>query len=189
MFCMSGVLCSKSVTWKYRLEENHSWDSGEEVCDDYYFFDRKRRLRLVIEKSGRITVMKGYSWNGCSPKFCFFDILFGTPDGVVYEPSGRPKAYFATMIHDVLYQFLHDCLPYSRRTVDGFFLRLLKESEFRPRWIYWIVVRGVGGISRMFTRRKRDWDGLREKDQCLVQAWDALVAKRQATKPPAEGGP
>jgi len=176
------MFCSNSAPWKYRLEENHLWESGEPVDDDYVFSDRKGRARLIIQESGRITVIRGYSWNGCSPKFCFFDILIGTPDGVVYKPTGRPKAYFATLIHDVLYQFLDDDLPYTRSQADRFFLRLLKESEFKPRWIYWGVVRLLGWISRLITRWKREWEGSRERTQDLVSAW-----KVRAPKPPASG--
>ena len=40
---------------------------------------------------GAITVLAGYAWDGCTPKFNFFDVLSGTPDGVVDTRTGRSK--------------------------------------------------------------------------------------------------
>lgn len=125
------MFCNRVVQRKFRLDAHHTWESGVGVDGDFVFFDRRGKVRLIIEESGRITVTKGYCWNGCSPKFCFLDLLFGTPDGGVYEPTGRPKAYDATLIHDVFYQFLGDGLPYSRREADRFLLQRLEGSQFK----------------------------------------------------------
>ena len=118
------------VRWLYRLDRAYSWESGCPVGDDFLFFDKRGKLRLVVEASGCITVLARYAWNGCSPKFCVFDILWGTPDGVVHARTGRPKTYFASMIHDALCQFLPYGLPYNRPEADFFFFRLMEESEF-----------------------------------------------------------
>ena len=120
-------MCKNSADWIYRLERAFTWDGGPPVESERLFFDQKGRLRLVIDTTGSITVMAGYSWNGCSPKFCLFDIVVGAPDGVVHRETGRPKTYFASMIHDVLYQFLPAGLPYSRSQADDIFLRLMAE--------------------------------------------------------------
>ncbi len=152
-------MCKNSVKWLYRLESPYSWDSGMPIESDRFFFDRKGRLRLVIEESGRITVTAGYSWNGCSPKFCLFDILLGTPDGVVHAHTGRPKTYYASMIHDALYQFLPADLPYAASQADGIFLRLMEESEFGPRRLYWLAVRALGWLFRPTIARKRQHKG------------------------------
>ena len=116
-------------------------------------------MRLVVEKGGRIVVMRGYAWNGCSPKFCFFDLLLGTPDGVVDARTGRPKTYYASLVHDALYQFVPDGLPASRRDADRCFLALLAESGFRPRWIYYAAVRVFGGLLRRVQRSTRGTSG------------------------------
>ncbi len=149
------MLCSNHVVWKFRLDESFSWDSEVPVGEEFVFFDREKKVRLLIEEKGRITVMRGYAWNGCSPKFCFLDFLVGTPDGVVNKGTGRQKTYFASMIHDALCQFLPYGLPYNRPEADFFFFRLMEESEFGPRRIYWLAVRAFDRITQLVTQRKR----------------------------------
>ena len=156
------MFCSNAVSWLYRLERSFSWESGHTVPNDLVFRDKNGTVRLVVETSGRITVMSGYCWNGCSPKFCLFDVLIGTPDGVVYAPSGRPKAYFASLVHDALYQFLLLDQSIKRRHADRFFLRLLAASEFRPRYLYWLAVRAFGWLVWLGKKRAREWQGTRE---------------------------
>jgi hypothetical protein len=156
------MLCTNGVSWLYRLDRNFAWDSGHPVPHDLAFRDKRGTVRLVIEASGRITVMRGYSWNGCSPKFCVFDILIGTPDGVVHARTGRPKAYYASLLHDALYQFLPLAAPFTRGDADRCFLRLLAESDFAPRYVYWLAVRAFGWIVRLGKQRVRLWEGTRE---------------------------
>lgn len=81
------------------------------------------------------------------------------PDGVVHAGTGRPKTYYASLVHDALYQFLPDGLPLKRVDADRFFLRLMEKSEFGPRWIYWIFVRLFGGLFRRVARRIRKTRG------------------------------
>lgn len=153
------MLSTDCVKWLYRLDTNYSWESGLKVPEDKYFSDSTGIVRLIIEKEGRITVTREYAWNGCSPKFVFLDLLWGTPDGAVYRPTGRPKAYFASLIHDALYQFLGAGSPISRREADGCFRRLLGESEFRLSWIYWVAVRLGGWTVWKAKAIKREWKG------------------------------
>jgi len=152
-------MCKNSVSWIYRLDESESWDSGVAVSRDYAFEDKKGRIRLIVEQSGRLTVTRGYSWNGCSPKVCLFDFVVGTPDGVVHAGTGRPKAYFASLFHDAMYQFLPEGLPYTRPQADEMFLRLLRESDFAPRSIYWAAVRLLGGLTLPARVRWRGYAG------------------------------
>ncbi len=67
-------MCKNGVSWVFRLEKNFAWDSGRAFDEGHFFFDVDGKLRLIIEKSGRITITRGYAWNGCTPKFCLFDI-------------------------------------------------------------------------------------------------------------------
>jgi len=152
-------MCKNSVKWVYRSDSNFSWDSGFDIEEDRFFLDETGTVRLIIEEGGRITVTRGYAWNGCSPKVCFFDLLIGTPDGVVHINTERPKTYFASMVHDALYQFLRINSPVSRRQADKCFLRLMAESEFSLRYIYWIAVRWFGWLVWRATRAKRQWRG------------------------------
>lgn len=157
------LTCKNCVTWLYKLETgDFVWESGHLLPYTMEFRDEKGRLRLVIEKSGRITVRQGYAWDGCTPKICFFDILFGTPDGVVHMASGKPKTYYASLVHDALYQFLPEIpriAQLTRRDADDFFFRIMQEYEFAPRWIYWLAVRLFGGLAmsarRNITRKTR----------------------------------
>jgi hypothetical protein len=161
-------MCRNSVRWLYRLERAYTWRGGPPIQSEQLFFDRKGRLRLVMRTDGTITITAGYSWNGCSPKFCLFDLVLGTPDGVVHARTGRPKTYFASMIHDALYQFLPAGLPLSRREADRIFLRLMEESEFGPRRIYWLAVRALGWFMRPAIAKSRGHRGTRELAENFV---------------------
>jgi hypothetical protein len=140
------MFCSKSVHWLYRLEKNFSWDSPLDIKQDYAFKDNRGVVRLILEHGGRITVTRGYAWNGCSPKFCFFDILFGVPDGVVDFHTGRPKTYYASLVHDALYQFVPDGLPLKQHDADRCFLKLMEATGFRLRHLYFSAVWSMGWL-------------------------------------------
>ncbi len=155
--------CRNTVRWLYRLDDNFKWDSEHSISEDLVFRDKTGRVRLIIEKGGIITVTRGFAWNGCSPKFCVFDILFGTPEGSIHSISGKPKTYYASLVHDALYQFLADDLSVTRRDADRFFLLLLTKYEFAPRWFYWLVVRLLGWLVWRTTRAYRRNHGQAQK--------------------------
>jgi hypothetical protein len=125
-------------------------------------------VRLIIDTGGDITVTRGYAWNGCSPKLCCFDILIGTPEGVVHVKTERPKTYYASLVHDALYQFLRDGLPLTRRDADEIFFRLMAESNFAPRRSYWACVRLLGWLFWGATKLKRKTCGTRQRVADLV---------------------
>jgi hypothetical protein len=77
----------------------------------------------------------------------------------VHVRTGRPKTYFASMVHDALYQFLDADSPITRRQADDAFLRLLAESDFAPRGLYWLFVRLFGRVVWQATSARRDWQG------------------------------
>ena len=153
------MFCKNSVKWLYRLDKNFCWESTLNIAEDHAFKDTTGTVRLILERGGRITVTRGYAWNGCSPKFCVFDFLFGTPDGVVSAATGRPKTYHASLVHDALYQFMPDGLPLSRHEADRCFLRLMDETGFLPRYLYFAVVRVFGGLVRRAERHARETVG------------------------------
>ena len=162
--------CRTGVRWLYKLDASYSWDSWHSIPEDLVFRDSSGDVRLIVEATGRITVTRGYAWNGCSPKFCVFDLLLGTPEGVVYSDTHRPKTYYASLVHDALYQFLPDGLPLKRRHADAFFRRLLQESDFSPAWLYWSAVRLCGWIVRRTTKIKRRWRGSGQQLAELVRS-------------------
>ena len=154
-----SMLCKNTVRWTYRLDHNFTWDSGLMVDEDLVFRDGSGKVRLIIEVGGRLTVTRGYAWNGCSPKICFLDILLGTPDGAIYGPTEKPKTYFASMVHDALYQFLCTKTPITRTQADDCFLRLMAESTFVLRHVYWFAVRVFGCFVWRGKRIVRKWHG------------------------------
>lgn len=152
------MFCKNKVNWLYRLDKDFVWESGFRIPEGIKCIDEKKgKVRLLITKEGVFTVKKGYSWNGCSPKFCFLDINFGTPDGAVHAETGRPKTYFASMIHDVLYQFRDQIDPIKRRDADSFFLDLMKDSDFLWARLYWLAVRVFGRLVWWCKNKKRGW--------------------------------
>jgi hypothetical protein len=153
------MFCKHGVKWLYRLDRNFSWQSKLEIQQDYAFKDKDGTVRLILEQGGKVTVTGGYAWNGCSPKFCFCDILIGTPEGVVDAVTEKPKTYYASLVHDALYQFLPDGLPITRRDADICFLLLMQATAFRPRLIYYLVVRLFGGLVLHIERSSRKTNG------------------------------
>ena len=143
------MFCKNSEHWLYKLNEDYPWSSGMSFPRTMAFLDRADRQWLLIKRNGDIVVAKDYSWDGCTPKSCIFDIRLGISDGPVHKETGLPKAYHASLIHDVLYQFLSDDLPLTRAQADRIFLRLLRERDFAPRWIYYVAVRIFGEFFRL----------------------------------------
>ena len=157
------IFSKNGVKWLYQLDKDtNPWNPKglKKVSNipkepiplenDFACYDENGILRLVLHRDGSFTVREKYAWNGCTPKFGFFDILIGTPDGVVHKETGKPKAYYATLIHDSLYQFipvLPQDFPITRKVADRLFLELLERDEFILRWIYWLAVRIFGGFA------------------------------------------
>ncbi len=153
------IMCRKTVHWLYRNDGDYVWQSGMTVSEDLFFTDVDGTVRLTVERGGRLTVTQGYAWNGCSPKFFVLDLLVGTPDGAVFKPTGKPKTYFASMVHDALYQFLDTGSPIKRADADKCFFRLLEESQFVLRHAYWLAVRVFGWFVWRGKKRVRKWHG------------------------------
>lgn len=152
-----------AVKWVYVLNEDFSYNVLSHLPKDFptgcAFEDRSGKRRLEIHPDGTAKVLAEYAWDGCTPKFALWDILLGIPDGVPNTKTKRPKAYYASLMHDALYQFLDVGLPISRASADRIFLELLTRDDFGPRWIYFVAVRVFGGIFRLFTRWKRSYNG------------------------------
>ena len=145
--------------WLYRLDASYRWTSPFTLDGDRVFADAEGRIRLILESDGAITVTRGYAWNGCSPKFRVLDLLVGTPEGVVNARTGERKTYFASLVHDALYQFRSVGLPLSRAQCDRCFLLLMRESGFALAPLYWAAVRVFGWLVHAATRRTREWKG------------------------------
>lgn len=154
-----------AVRWVFVLDEDYVYNLREHLPADWNeacaFVDRSGRRRLEIHRNGDARVLADYAWDGCTPKFSLFDIVFGVPDGIPNRITRKPKAYYASLLHDALYQFLDADLPLSRAQADRVFLELLTRDRFAPRPIYYAAVRVFGGLARLFTRWKRSYAGRR----------------------------
>ncbi|MCC6658851.1 MAG: DUF1353 domain-containing protein [Rhodocyclaceae bacterium] len=152
-----------SVRWIFLLEQDYTYSLGRHLPADWRegwaFADSSGRRRLEIHPNGDAVVLAGYAWDGCTPKYSLADIVLGTPDGVPSEITKKPKTYYASLLHDVLYQFLDAGLPLSRRQADAVFLEIMQRDRFAPRRVYHAAVRMFGGLFRMFTRWKRRYAG------------------------------
>ena len=96
---------------------------------------------MSLDTCGNLTIKKDYAWNGCSPTFSVFDWFYlGTPDGIVDYRTGKPKAYYASLVHDCLLQH-QEPLGVSSKQIDHLFLDLLKDARFKQKWLYYLVVR------------------------------------------------
>jgi len=75
----------------------------------------------------------------------------------------KPKAYYASLLHDALYQFSIEGLPAPldrRSEIDRIFLEILERDGFAPRKLYYWAVRIFGGgFFYLYTRRKRGYKG------------------------------
>jgi hypothetical protein len=154
-------MCRDAERWLFRLEDHVTWESGHAFSADMAFEDREGVRWLEVTKTGAITILSGYAWDGCSPKLCVLDLVLGTPDGVVDARTGRPKTYYASLVHDAMYQFLGDGLGLPRADADRFLLRLMSATGFTFRYIYFAAVRLLGGLYRGAAKKVRKTDGTR----------------------------
>jgi hypothetical protein len=93
------------------------------------------------------TNKRGYSWDGCSPKYKFWDMYFGTPEAVINYETRYSRTYYASLIHDLFYQFSKDVKGIVKRgEVDREFYAILKRDGFRIAGWYYGAVRLFGWI-------------------------------------------
>lgn len=151
------------LKWIFILDTDYAINAKTYLSDNFTvgraFEDSSGRRWLEVYPDGTVKVLAQYSWDGCTPKFALWDIAFGTPDGVPNHTTKRPKAYYASLIHDALYQFLGAQLPFSKANADQIFLDILTRDEFGPRKLYYTAVRIFGGMFRHFTHWKRSYNG------------------------------
>jgi len=102
-----------------------------------------------LEPDGTVTVKgshgQGYAWDGCSCKLKLKDMYFGTPEAVLNYDTGRSKTFYASMIHDLFYQFSKDIKHLiKRKEVDREFRSILQRDDFAAFKGYYCAVRLFG---------------------------------------------
>ncbi|MEB4591397.1 hypothetical protein VSS37_10440 [Candidatus Thiothrix sp. Deng01] len=142
-----------SDDWKWRLARDYRYETGLAVdcpagAASLQFGDGKQTW-LTIDADGAVTVSAGYAWDGCSPKFKVFNVVLGTPDGAPNPQTGRPYTYFASLVHDALYQFMDaPGFPWTRAQIDAVFLQILRADGWCWAGLYYAAVRYAGGAYR-----------------------------------------
>lgn len=139
--------CRRGV-YKYVIHEDVIFQTDIRPSEIY----ENKWIRMDL--NGEFTVKGGqcggYSWDGCSPKFNFFDLcLLGTPDGRIRVQTGKPVTFYASMAHDALLQF-QPFLNITRKQADKVFLDYL--GDFKARAIYYYAVRLFGKIKDFLHR-------------------------------------
>lgn len=104
-----------------------------------------------LSKDGAVIVKgtnyKGYAWDGCSPKMKIKDWYLGTWEAVLNFDTVQSKTYYASLVHDVFYQFAKDIREFvKRKEVDREFYNILKRDGMRFAKIYYVGVRLFGWI-------------------------------------------
>ena len=80
-----------------------------------------------------------------APKFKIKDVYIGTPEAVLNFQTGQSKTYYASLVHDVFYQFARISGGVARRKeVDSEFYCILKRDAFRFARLYYFAVRLFG---------------------------------------------
>ncbi|MCX5668892.1 MAG: hypothetical protein NTX89_02060 [Candidatus Omnitrophica bacterium] len=128
----------------YCIKEDYRYQSsltGSEFENEWF----------KLSPDGMVIVMgthsKGYAWDGCSPKFKIKDIYIGVPEAVLNFGTGQSKTYYASLVHDVFYQFskkVRSCI--KRKEVDREFYVILRRDNFRFASLYYFFVRMLGWI-------------------------------------------
>lgn len=107
---------------------------------------------FVMIAGGKLYIKAGYSWDGNTPQFKLFGLVrIGTPNGRINPETGKPKTYYASLVHDALYQYFpkHEI---SRKAIDDLYFEMLKQADFKGAGVYHKAVRALGGIYIALTR-------------------------------------
>lgn len=131
--------------WKYKLENDAViMVAAPEVTGAYAYqrgvYEHKWFTLYFGMDFLMITVRKDYAWDGCTPKFKLGGKIFGVWDGFFNHRTKRPDTYYASLVHDVLLQFLGEH-PISREHADNIFLWVMQRDDFPFAWIYYAFVR------------------------------------------------
>lgn len=117
--------------WRFKLKNNAEIDLKKYLgkIDDRIFLEYVDDGIEIVGSivNGKLTILKGYEWDGCTPKFSFLGVLFGVPD--------FKKTYLASLVHDFLIEyFIQNSL--TRKQIDLVFEKILKENDFKLEWLY-----------------------------------------------------
>jgi len=137
----------KRITQKFTLEEDLKFHLPEYNGEARYIYRKKtKQLLAEISHEGILHIYKGYSWDGCSPKFNILGVKVGVWDGYL-DDNGEQILKEPSCVHDVLCQMFHgteDYKFYTRKVIDEIFLDQMKQYKvnYFLRKVYFYFVRG-----------------------------------------------
>lgn len=128
----------------YCIKEDYRYQSaikGREFENEWF----------KLSKDGEVLIKgthyKGYAWDGCSPKIKIKDWYFGTLEAVLNWDTGKSKTFYASLVHDVFYQFSKDVRSFiKRKEVDREFRKILEMDKFSFAGLYYYAVCCFGWI-------------------------------------------
>ncbi len=172
-----SVRSSTRVNKIYKFVHNFDESVITTITGEYF---RSENGFIELTHDGKLFIngscLNGYAWDGCTPKFEFLDFIFGTPDRRLDYLTEKPITYYASMVHDVIYQYKRE-IPISRKDADIIFLKILRESGFLWSWVYYFIIRMFGGFYGRW-KTKRDTKNLR-----LIEcSWIKREANSMAAK-------
>lgn len=124
-YWISGCVCGAcGMTWRYKLRNKYTLRHPELAGIEF-------KTEWCIISGGAIQIRPGYAWDGCTPAIPLpFNLWIGTPDGPLCQ-DGRPAAYYASLVHDVLCQYAPE-LAISKSAVCQIFSDMLRQRGFSP---------------------------------------------------------
>lgn len=122
--------------------------------EDEYIMTTIKGIRYIsddgfieLDENGQLKIngscCNGFAWDGCTPKWEILDLIIGTPDGRLDYLTEKPITYYASMIHDAIYQKKKE-IPLSRKSSDQIFYEILKDTGFTWAWLYYHISRLAG---------------------------------------------
>lgn len=117
--------------WKFKLANNYVVNLARYLgpIDDCIFIDyvgdQIEIVGFIVD--GELTIVKGYEWDGCTPKITLFGQILGTPD--------FKETYEASLVHDFLIEY---CIQhtFTRKQIDTVFQKILESKRFKFSFIY-----------------------------------------------------
>lgn len=133
--------------YKWKLEENFEFYAPFDFGIERQYHDEKGRVWLTVNGK-HCTIHKGYSWDGCSPKWRVLGKIVGVWDGSNIKHNFLDaldydqKLKYASLYHDVFCQFI-DMFPetVSQKKIDDYFYVCCKAVKFKLSWVYYQAVR------------------------------------------------